>query len=202
VPSKPQTPSAAAYALIRPRLTRALRQVQADLDRAFANDRDVAAIIGRVKEIKSYARKASELDSRGAPKYPVPLRDVQDQLGCRVIVRSPHGVRRAAAILRRTFGHIQDERRVADPRPAYFGYDARHLMCVLPERYRVRYRLQLEWFEVQVSTLFQFAWTEMEHDLGYKGKPLTPTRQKIIHSAAALSYAADQLFIQAKRRRK
>lgn len=190
------------YEAERSRLEHALVELLDQVRDCVVDRQYLALVSGRVKETASFLEKAGKCDRIGRPKYPVPLRDIQDQIGCRIIVRSPGSVRDAARRLSDHFGKIQNERRTPDRDAGYFGYDARHVMCFIPLGVRRRHRVRVEWFEVQVSTLFQFAWTEMEHHLGYKGRAtLTYDQRRIISSAAALSYAADALFAEAKRRR-
>lgn len=190
----------AQYEAERPRLEGALPELLEQVRDCVRGPRYVAAVMGRVKETDAFLAKAVKLDKRGRPKYPVPLRDIQDQIGCRIVVRSPNSLRDAARRLAIRFGKIENERRTPNRDAGYFGYDARHVMCLIPLGVRKRHRTTVEWFEVQVATLFQFAWAEMEHDLGYKARAkLTYDQRRIISSAAALSYAADRLFIAAKR---
>ncbi len=190
------------YEAERSSLEGALGEILEQVRECVGGRRYVAAVMGRVKDAAAFTEKAAKTDERGLPRYPAPLRDIQDQIGCRIVVRSPSSVRDAARRLAARFGKIQNERRPPNRDAGYFGYDARHVMCLIPLGVRRRHRTTVEWFEVQVATLFQFAWAEMEHDLGYKGKArLTYDQRRIISSAAAISYAADRLFISAKRLR-
>ena len=51
-------------------------------------------------------------------------------------------------------------------------------------------------FELQVKTLFQHAWSEAEHDLGYKPgvKPLTPDETRRLAFTSAQAWGADHIF--------
>ncbi|MNL70650.1 hypothetical protein D3C87_1956870 [compost metagenome] len=54
-----------------------------------------------------------------------------------------------------------------------------------------------EFFELQVKTLFQHAWSEAEHDLAYKpSEPLSTLQQRQIAFTAAQAWGADQIFEQ------
>jgi len=147
--------------------------------------------------------KANKTRSSGRPRYPVPLIDIQDQIGCRVVVKTPEAVERVADTLKRRFHCIENRRRVLSEHPSYFGYDARHMICSIPDRFATN-TLRAKRFEIQISTLFQHAWAEMEHDIIYKpkGSSLGYAERRSISAAAALAFAADFIFNNTTRTRK
>ena len=53
-----------------------------------------------------------------------------------------------------------------------------------------------EFFELQVKTLFQHAWAEANHDLGYKpeGKELDQESKRLLAYASAQAWGADRVF--------
>ena len=53
----------------------------------------------------------------------------------------------------------------------------------------------VEFFELQIKTLFQHAWSEAEHDLGYKpSSQLTSDQKRRLAFTAAQAWGADQIF--------
>lgn len=152
-------------------------------------------INGRVKNLKSFAAKVSKPDSA----Y-VRLSDVHDVAGVRVITYLNHEVDKVAEIVKREFEI--DHTRTADRRiatdPDRFGYTSLHFVVKLSSS-----RLQLTEFkrfcglvaEIQIRSIIQHAWAEIEHDLGYKSAISVPENIKRRFSRlAALLELADEQF--------
>lgn len=129
------------------------------------------------------------------------LTDVTDLLGLRVITYFESDVDRVVAALRREFRvsdvHSVDKRKEQDV--TSFGYASVHLVCQLStERLNLpEYKPFAEMLcEIQVRSILQHAWAEIEHDLGYKashGVPL-PIRRRF-SMLSGLFELADQEFI-------
>ena len=81
-----------------------------------------------------------------------------------------------------------------------FGYVGRHFILATPEDVvddNADRSKTPQFFELQVKTLFQHAWSEAEHDLAYKpSEPLTPHQQRQIAFTAAQAWGADEIFEQ------
>ena len=58
-------------------------------------------------------------------------------------------------------------------------------------------------FELQIKTLFQHAWSEADHDLGYKpgANMLTSDEKRMIALTSAQAWGADRIFDQLFRSR-
>ena len=117
----------------------------------------VAAIEYRVKEEDSLAGK---LELKGS-KY-ASLADITDVLGLRVITFYIDDVDKVASAVERMFdvdwANSVDKRKIHEIDS--FGYLSLHYICSVPD---FPYR-----FEIQMRTVLQHAWANMNHDTGYK----------------------------------
>ena len=162
---------------------------------AMSNVR-VHSITERVKERDSLERKIrSRIES-----YEV-LCDVTDVVALRIITYFPDQVDAVAEIVKREFDVDPD--RSIDKRatlsPDQFGYLSLHYIAKLP-----RNRLDLTEnqrfegcvFEVQIRSILQHAWAEIEHDLGYKSEAAVPRHiRRRFSQLAGLLEVADDLFV-------
>jgi putative GTP pyrophosphokinase len=150
----------------------------------------------RAKDLKSFLGKAKKRKN-GKLRYVDPLGQIQDQIGARVIVFYTSDVKPTSTRLLRYFKHI--ERSNKEPKSsAEFGYFGKHFILALPDEVipaTVSLRRAPKVFELQIRTLFQHAWSEAEHDLGYKPKrKLTKVEKRKFALTAAHAWGADRIF--------
>ena len=124
----------------------------------------VASIESRVKEEASLAGK---LEQKGT-KYGS-LADITDIFGMRIITFYTDDVDKVASGVERLFevdwDNSVDKRKLLEVDS--FGYLSLHYVCRSPE---FPFR-----FEVQMRTILQHAWANMNHDTGYKSGVEVPT---------------------------
>jgi len=165
-----------------------LREVLCDFPR-------IDLVLSRIKSVASFVQKANKVHGdSGKRLYEYPLEEIQDQIGTRVIVYYRSDVQAVANAILSDFREIED-RVVEKPDPTSFGYEARHFVCLIPPDISAEFSPPIECFELQVSTLFQHAWAQANHDLGYK--PLAPLEfreSRAIAWAAAQAWGADEIF--------
>ena len=80
-----------------------------------------------------------------------------------------------------------------------FGYFGRHYVLLVPSdvvAVSIDKALMPQFFELQVKTLFQHAWSEANHDLGYKpgATPLSSDAKRRLAFTSAQAWGADHIF--------
>jgi len=180
-----------------PALIRVAIELERTLKGYFEGVPHIDRISVRAKRPDSFAIKAAKMDEAGNPKYVEPLDQIQDQIGARVIVFYLHDVESARAVVERYFRPVETRELVPEDHWA-FGYFGRHWVFPLPEDLipdGEDVEAYPRFFELQVRTLFQHAWSEANHDLGYKPpQPLTPIQERQFAYTAAQAWGADRVF--------
>lgn len=134
---------------------------------------DFLSMQGRIKDFTSFWEKITR------KSYSDPFTQCTDIVAIRFIVFLERDIKKIEHILREIF-EIDEENSVDKTIPekaSHVGYRSLHLVCSLGERRQnlpeyaqiSRYR-----FEVQVRTVLQHAWAEIEHKRNYKGRYALP----------------------------
>ena len=159
-----------------------------------ARSLQVHSVDYRVKEWDSLAKKIK----RKSAKYSS-LGDVTDILGIRVVTYFRDDVERVSEVieneLRIDETNSSDKGRGLDP--DRFGYTSLHYVASVSEP-RARLSEYARYsdirFEIQVRSILQHAWAEIEHDLGYKSKVEVPREviRRFSRLASLLELADDE----------
>ncbi|QNN76226.1 hypothetical protein IAE60_09580 [Pseudoxanthomonas mexicana] len=157
---------------------------------------EVHSVTSRTKTRDSFIEKIgrAEKDSYNS------IDEITDIVGIRVITNIEDEVDKVGEIISREFS--VDAANSVDKRQALdvdrFGYLSLHFVCQfndartsVPENRRFR---ELK-FEIQVRSILQHAWAEIEHDLGYKaGSAIPQTIRRRFSRLAGLLEIADDEF--------
>jgi ppGpp synthetase/RelA/SpoT-type nucleotidyltranferase len=155
------------------------------------------SIEARAKSLESFGKKAakpSEVDP-SKPKYQDPVREIVDLAGIRVITFLPRTVDQVCAHVQREFTVLERTDKAEELLDeGKLGYQSIHFLVQMhPNRTRLAeyQRYKDLTFEIQVRTLLQHAWAEMEHDIQYKSAAVIPAiiRRKFIALAGLLEIA-------------
>jgi putative GTP pyrophosphokinase len=161
----------------------------------------LSSIDARAKEPDSFGRKAMKPSETNPalPKYLNPLAEITDLAGVRIITFFPDSIARIDQIISDEFHVLErsdkgeklhDEER--------FGYQSIHyLVNFSPKRSSlaeyVRYAEMV--LEIQVRTILQHAWAEIEHDIQYKSTSVIPREiSRRFNALAGMLEIADREF--------
>ncbi len=160
-----------------------------------ASDIEVHSISSRCKSRVSLENKIAKKSKYNS------LSDITDLAGIRVITHYGDDVDKVARIVGREFkvdkGNTLDKRIATDP--DRFGYVSLHYVVSLSQaRSKLLENISIADLkvEIQIRSILQHAWAEIEHDTGYKSEVEVPSpiRRKFSRLAGLLELA-DQEFI-------
>jgi ppGpp synthetase/RelA/SpoT-type nucleotidyltranferase len=164
-----------------------LQSALSGLDRSV-----VYNITHRIKTVNSIKEKMERKPDRYRKAS-----DLRDILGFRVICFFEEGIDLVAEKISGAFrvdrDKSKDKRNLIDA--TSFGYLSLHYIIALPDSDEFPEDLRSLWVEVQIRTVLQHVWAEIEHDLGYKSVFGTPREvRRNFSKAASLLETADDLF--------
>jgi ppGpp synthetase/RelA/SpoT-type nucleotidyltranferase len=178
-------------------LTTIARNLQNHLEGHLRGVPHIDRVAARAKDPERFAEKAGRTKEDGSPKYHKPLTEIQDQIGARVVVFYQHDVTVVTDVVTRYFQPIE-QRELVPESEWEFGYVGKHFVLPLPRDVvpeRVEVAQVPRFFELQIKTLFQHAWSEAEHDLGYKApRGLSKDQLRRLAYTAAQAWGADLVF--------
>lgn len=180
-----------------PTLAKIASQLQLFLKDSLSSVERIDSITARAKDPDRYFIKANKTDEAGCRKYHDPRFEIQDQIGARITVFYLSDVERIRLHVVKYLKFIEQSPKL--PESDYeFGYFGLHFILALPEDVvdeNVADGVAPEFFELQIKTLFQHAWSEAHHDIGYKSmRPLTSDERRKMAFTAAQAWGADTIF--------
>lgn len=171
----------AEYQKLRPMYADTAEVVRKILNEAFGMRKvRVHSVEARAKEIDSLGRKAIEPSDTdpNKPKYPRPMTDVTDLSGVRVITFFLRTLDAVGQIIQSEFDVIEKSDKADELiREEKFGYRSIHYLVRLKDNRTslLEYgRFKGMITEVQVRTILQHAWAEIEHDIQYESVDTIP----------------------------
>lgn len=137
----------------------------------------IHAIYSRAKEIDSFAKKIED------PKYTDPVNQITDFSGIRVIAYVESDLPKISKVIK---DHFEvDENQSIDKSQTLgtdkVGYRSIHFIAKLPKD-RIKLpeykKFNNLYFEIQIRTILQHSWAEIEHDKNYKFSGVLPDELK------------------------
>lgn len=162
---------------------------------------NVHSVDYRAKEPKSLGKKAAiPSDSiPNAPKYRKPLEEITDLSGVRIITYFPGTLEAVDKIISNEFD-IKEKSNKGEILLSQdkFGYQSIHYIVEINKDRSIltEYaRYQGKIIEIQVRTILQHAWAEIEHDIQYKSAYSIPQEiRRRFHALAGMLEIADREF--------
>ncbi|MCL2190781.1 MAG: tetratricopeptide repeat protein [Treponema sp.] len=144
----------------------------------------------RTKSFSSFYTKHSRQLRKGITPH------ITDLMGIRIVCPFLNDMAQVEKIISDHFEVIELDRKGGLYTHKEFGYESIHLLIKIPyDLTRVRGNADCDVVEIQIRTILQDAWAEVEHEIFYKGEfsPLDSQRRKLSAINASL-FLADTTF--------
>jgi putative GTP pyrophosphokinase len=175
-----------AYEANKPAYALLLSELETRIRSALEKDSLWPIIKGRVKSFDSWYEKRIRLlrNAKISGKEPIPIADT---VALRVVCPFLGDLTMAESSICASFKVLDVERKGSERSFREFGYESIHLLIDLPEDLKDdELGLESAAFEVQLRTILQEAWAEVEHELVYKAE-FTPFDEPMKRKLAALN---------------
>lgn len=171
-----------AYAENYTRWKKFLGEFREHITRVLENDELRFSLKSRIKTFESLSEKLSFLSHEEPGVKPI----VKDLIGVRIVVPFQEGVEQVINCMRRHFEIEEIERKSEKLSYREFAYDSVHVEIALPRGMGLPECCKAV-VEVQVRTILQDAWAEVEHELIYKNHFRFPNTESIRKKLACLN---------------
>ncbi len=173
-------------------------QLESYLGDIFDGVPRIDRISARPKSVERFLSKSQNIDDLGSRKYEEPLSQIQDQIGARITVFFRQDVESSSYIAQKFFRYVESKE--IEPEAVYeFSYFGKHFVSFIPDDI-----IDPNWdkskvpkfFELQIKTVFQHAWSEASHDIAYKPLlgDLSREDKRALAFASAQAWGADKQF--------
>ena len=164
------------------------------LIQSLLNDKNIVvhSVSGRAKSIESYLEKAK--------KYKKPEKEITDYIGLRVITYVNSDIEKICSVIEEQF-EVDKNRSINKTKklkPDQVGYRSIHYILKINSQRRKlpEYNKMKDiCFEIQVRTLLEHTWAEIEHDRSYKFHGILPENiKRRLNLLSAVLEIADNEF--------
>ncbi|MDR2068841.1 MAG: tetratricopeptide repeat protein [Spirochaetaceae bacterium] len=140
---------------------------------------------GRIKDFASYYKKYIKILKENACSEVPPL--ITDLIGIRIVCPFIDDIPIVEEVIKRKCDVIEVDRKGADYTFKEFGYESTHLLINIPDTIlEERGSCGIGVAEIQIRTILQEAWAEVEHELVYKAE-FTPFDEPMKRKLAAVN---------------
>jgi len=164
-----------------------VKDIESRIEQALSSLPSPPTLKIRIKEFVSYYKKYLRLLKSGVAEP-----QITDLMGIRVICPFIEDLTRAETLIKEHFNVIETEQK-GHYTFKEFGYESIHLLIKIPaDIIQKRGQTSCDVAEIQIRTILQDAWAEVEHELVYKAEfsPFDmPMKRKLAAVNASLSLA-------------
>jgi putative GTP pyrophosphokinase len=180
----------AEYELLFSRRLFIVRELENCIEQAIITLSSHPRVKGRLKSFDSYFKKYIRL-LKEDPSVKIPK--IADVLGIRVICPFLEDLAAVEELLKEKFKVAEVQRKGGDHTYREFGYESIHLLIEVPEEILNKADMAPgQTAEIQIRTILQDAWAEVEHEFVYKAEFIpfdNPLKRKLAAINASLSLA-------------
>ncbi|MDR0684240.1 MAG: tetratricopeptide repeat protein [Spirochaetaceae bacterium] len=176
-----------------------VKELEIYIERLVSGIPSNLTVKGRVKSFKSFFKKYLRYLG-GTSNGNIPI--IPDQIGIRIVCPFIEDTVSVESLIKNNFKVVEIERKGSSYSFKEFGYESIHFLVHLPEEVGGKYTKTSnvsftgDVVEIQIRTILQDAWAEVEHELVYKAefRPYgLPMKRKLAAINASLSLA-DTIF--------
>jgi putative GTP pyrophosphokinase len=180
------------FAWIRNLVTRDLESM---IEEAVCNLPSHPTVKSRTKDFASFYKKYLRLLNQTSRDGKPPV--ITDLIGIRIICPFIEDLALVEEALKRKFEVLEVERKGSEHSFKEFGYQSTHLLITIPAGLIETQGMQdCGVAEVQIRTILQDAWAEVEHELVYKAEftPFDDPMKRKLAAVNASLFLADIIF--------
>lgn len=173
------------YAQKKPLYEDILQDLALRLERELYKNSIKASVKHRVKSFESYFKKLlvrlREKQRTGKEEL------ITDVLGIRIVCPFLENIQEVESMVRKIFPVVEAEKKGNGHSVKEFGYESTHLLIKIDKEFLPKALFEEEiTCEIQIRTILQDAWAEVEHELVYKAE-FTPFDKPLKRKLAALN---------------
>ncbi|WP_304225109.1 tetratricopeptide repeat protein [Gracilinema caldarium] len=168
-----------------------VEDIKTRLEEVLHTMRPKPTVKGRAKSFQSYYKKYIRLLQQQSNKTKKPA--INDLVGLRIVCTFIEDLSSVETAIQNSFQITEVERKGSNYSFKEFGYESTHILIKIPEDIiKKRGNTGCDIAEIQIRTILQDAWAEVEHELVYKAEftPFDePMKRKLAAVNASLSLA-------------
>lgn len=168
----------------------AVKELEEQIEKTIEPLSSHPRVMGRLKSFESYFKKCIKTLKNGSSGSSLLITDL---IGIRIICPFLEDLSSVEELLKKHFTIIEIERKGGDHTFREFGYESIHLLINIPKDIVEKTGIPpSDTAEIQIRTILQEAWAEVEHELVYKAafSPFdNPLKRKLAAVNASLSLA-------------